>query len=145
MMSENNTNINTAQKSQSTSGQVKEKLLQFAKQCSFYTVNDYVREVIEIDYFDKADRPFAETIANIITEVLILPDDASVRISGYNLSAKTVALIFLDIRYEHVAGVMQRFREANYKIKHIKTYLRTALYNSFFEFEAREENLVNSC
>jgi len=145
MMSENNTNINTAQKSQSTSGQVKEKLLQHIKQYSFYVVNDYVREVIEIDCFDKADKYFAETIANIITEVLILPDDAPVRISGYNLSAKTVALIFLDIRYEHVVGVMQRFREANYKIKHIKTYLRTALYNSFFELEAQVENFVNSC
>lgn len=145
MMSENNTNINTAQKSQSTSGQVKEKLLQHLKQYSFYIVNDYVRESIEIDCFDKVDRPFAETIANIITEVLILPDDAPIRISGYNLSAKTVALIFLDITHEHVVGVMQRFSEANYKIKHIKTYLRTALYNSFFEFEAREDNLVNSC
>ena len=145
MMSENNTNINTAQKSQSTSGQVKEKLLQFAKQCSFYTVNDYVCEQIGIDCFSKSDRPFAETIANIITEVLILPDDAPVRISGYNLSAKTVALIFLDITYDHVAGVIQRFREANYKIKHIKTYLRTALYNSFFELEAQAENFVNSC
>ncbi len=145
MMSENNTNINTVQKSQSPSGQVKEKLLQHIKQYSFYSVREFVCELIEIECFSETDKHFAETIANIITEVLVLPNDAPIRISGYNLSAKTVALIFLGVTHEHVVGVMQRFREANYEIKHIKTYLRTALYNSFFEFEAREENLVNSC
>lgn len=145
MMNENKINLNTVQESQSTSGQVKEKLLQHIKQYSFYIVNDYVREVIEIDCFSESDKPFAETISNIIAEVLILPDDTPVKISGYNLSAKNVALIFLGVTHEHVAGVMQRFREATYEIKHIKTYLRTSLYNSFFEFQAQIENFANSC
>ena len=142
-MSENKTNLNTVQKSLSTSGQVKDSLRKLVQSWAFHDVLSYVCDLIEIECFDKADRPFAESIANIIAEVLILPEDAPVRISGYNLSAKTVALIFLDITHEHVAGVMQRFRTVNYKIKHLKTYLRTALYNSFFEFEADVENFMS--
>ena len=143
MMSENNTSLNPVQKSQS--GHVEELLRQQLGRQSFYDVLQYIREVIEIDCFSAEDRPLAETISNIITEVLILPDDTPIKISGYNLSAKTVALIFLGVTHEHVAGVIQRFRLANYEIKHIKTYLRTALYNSFFEFEAQLENFANSC
>lgn len=145
MINQNKTNLNTEQESQSMSGQVKEKLLQHIKKYSFYTVLDFVCMQIEMECFSEMDRQLAETIANIITEVLILPDDAPVKISGCNLSAKNVALIFLGVTHEHVEGVIQRFSKANYKIKHLKTYLRTALYNSFFELEAAAENFANSC
>ena len=143
MMNENKTISNTVCESQSKSSHVQEKLLQHIKQYSFYTVFDYVCMQIETDCFSETDKPFAETIANIIAEVLLLPDDAPVRISGFEHSAKMVALIFLNIKHEHVEGVISRFRQAEYKIKHLKTYIRTALYNSFFESEADSENFLS--
>ena len=139
-MSENKTNLNTVVGSPSSSGQVKESLRQFLNGQSFYDVLDYVNEMVEIECFDPKDKQLAESIVYIIAEVLILPEDAQVRISGHNLSAKTVSMIFLGVTHEHIAGVIRRFREADYKIKHIKTYLRTALYNSFFEFKADNGN-----
>ena len=144
-MSENKTNLNTVAGSPSSSGQVKESLRQFLNGQSFYDVLEYVREMIEIECFDDNDKRFAESIAYIIAEILMLPEDASVKISGFSLSAKTVAQIFLGVTHDHIAGVIARFRTVNYEIKHLKTYLRTALYNSFFEFEADAENFANSC
>lgn len=144
-MSENKTNLNTVCKSPSSSGQVKESLRQFLSGQSFYDTLEYVREAIEIECFDESDKRFAESIAYIIAEVLTLPEDAPVKISGHNLSAKTVAQIFLGVTHEHIAGVIARFRTVNYEVKHLKTYLRTALYNSFFEYEAEVENFANSC
>ena len=143
MMNENKTISNTVCESQSKSSQVQEKLLQTLNQQSFYEVLDYVREMVEIECFDEKDKQFAEAIANIISEVMLLPEDARVRISGFEHSAKNVALIFLNIKHEHVEGVISRFRQAEYKIKHLKTYIRTALYNSFFESEADSENFLS--
>lgn len=143
MMNENKTISNTVCESQSKSSQVQEKLLQTLNQQSFYEVLDYVREMVEIECFDEKDKQFAEAIANIIAEVMLLPDDAPIRISGFEHSAKMVALIYLNIKHEHVEGVISRFRQAEYKIKHLKTYIRTALYNSFFESEADSENFLS--
>lgn len=144
MIDENKKLLNTPGESASTSGQVKESLRQHLGQMSFFDVLEYIREIIDIECFVESDKRFAESIAYIIAEVLILPEDALVKISGVNLSAKTVAQVFLGVTHEHVAGVITRFRNVNYEIKHLKTYLRTALYNSFFEFEAEIENFVNS-
>lgn len=144
MIDENKKLLNTPGESVSTSGQVKESLRQHLGQMSFFDVLEYIREIIDIECFGESDKRFAESIAYIIAEVLILPEDALVKISGVNLSAKTVAQVFLGVTHEHVAGVITRFRNVNYEIKHLKTYLRTALYNSFFEFEAEIENFVNS-
>ena len=78
----------------------------------------------------------------IIAEVMKLPDDAAVRIAGNDLPAEMVALIFDRIEHDHVIEVMRHYQEATYEIKHTKTYLRTALYNSVFEMEARIDNEV---
>ena len=79
---------------------------------------------------------------SIIAEVKKLPDDAAVRIAGNDLPAEMVALIFDRIEHGHVIEVMRHYQEATYEIKHTKTYLRTALYNSVFEMEARIDNEV---
>ena len=105
---------------------------------------EYLRAVenkIEIESFGE-DFAQAREIAMIIAEVLRLPETESVRIAGNNLPADMVADIFTYIEHEHVAEVIRRYREAKYEIKHTKTYLRTALYNSVFELNARIDNEV---
>lgn len=111
---------------------------------TFYEVFADVKERIEFDCFPRTARDNAEDICLIVTEVLKLPPDALVRIAGNNLPAEMVQAIYHRLAHEHIELVMENFGRATYEIKHKKTYLRTALYNSVFEINAHYENAVNS-
>lgn len=109
----------------------------------FYAVFKNVKDQIEFRCFTAEVREAAEDICLIITEVLKLPPNALVRIAGNNLPAEMVQAIYHRLTHEHIKLVMENFGRATYEIKHKKTYLRTALYNSVFEFNAHYENAVH--
>lgn len=110
---------------------------------TFYEVFDDVKDRIDFDCFPYIDRDGAEELCLIITEVLKLPPNALVRVAGNNLPAEMVQAIYHRLTHEHIVLVMENFGRATYEIKHKKTYLRTALYNSVFEINAHYENAVN--
>lgn len=95
------------------------------------------REQIEIDVYagDERYERIAE-IAKIIAEVWLLPPDASVRINRNDLPAGLVAAVYRELRAEHVMYVLDNMDQVGYRIRRIKTYLRTALYNSVTEIES---------
>lgn len=99
-------------------------------------------EQIEIGAFSERDDPLARVLAGIIAEVYILPPGCTVRIEGEALPVETVREVYAGITHEHVEGVITRFRETGHRIKHIKSYLRTALYNAVFEFDFDCENVA---
>lgn len=99
---------------------------------------------IELESFSPSDKAFAKEIALIIAEVLRLPETAEIRIDGNKLPSSLVKEVFSMVEREHVENVMTAFRSAKYEIRHKKTYLRTALYNSVFEIESRVENEFRS-
>jgi hypothetical protein len=111
---------------------------------TFYEVFADVKCRVDFDCFSPAERDNAEDICLIITEVLKLPPDALIRIAGNNLPAEMVQAIYHRLTHEHIELVMENFGRATYEIKHKKTYLRTALYNSVFEINAHYENAVKS-
>lgn len=108
----------------------------------FGTALAAVREQIEAGKMPPQDRAQAEEIASIIAEVLCLNPDSEISIGGEKISAALVSEIFFRIDSDRVRAVIRRYREATYKITHPKSYLRTALYNSVFDFEASVENEV---
>ncbi len=116
---------------ESESGQVKS---------SFHETLEEVREQIDINSFDSMEYIKAGEIAMIITEVYVLPKDAPVRIGGIDLEAGMVADVYHEISSNHVEEVLNRYKAIPYDINHVKTYLRTALYNSAFELSARYVN-----
>lgn len=99
-------------------------------------------EQIEIGAFSERDDPLARVLAGIIAEVFILPPGCTVRIEGEALPVETVREVYAGITHEHIEGVIARFRAADYRIRHIKSYLRTALYNAVFEFDFDCENVA---
>lgn len=109
----------------------------------FYETFEKVKEQIEFKCFSTDTQATAENICLIITEVLKLPPNALIRISGNNLPAEIVQAIYYRLTHEHIKLVIKNFGRATYEIKHKKTYLRTALYNSVFEIDAHYENAVN--
>lgn len=108
----------------------------------FGTALAAVREQIEVETMPLQDRAQAEEIARIIAEVMCLAPDSEISIGGEKIPADLVSEIFFRIDGERVKEVIHRYREATYKITHPKSYLRTALYNSVFDFEASIENKV---
>ena len=99
-----------------------------------------IKAQIELDTFSPTDKDFAKEIALIIAEVMRLPETALIRIDGNGLPAGMVQEVLAMVEREHVEGVILAYRRAKYEIRHKKTYLRTALYNSVFEMESRIEN-----
>ena len=103
---------------------------------SFKNVLGDVRKNVEIECFEEALIPEAEEICLIIAEVMMLSSEAVVRIGGTELPQPLVAEIYSRLTCEHVRAVIDKFSRAGYRIKHKKTYLRTALYNEVFEHES---------
>ena len=110
------------------------------RNATFEEVAEWVKDNSEFECFDEEQRDAAEEICLIIAEVLKLPSGLNVRIGGNDLPVELVASVYKRIRKEHIELVMENFSCAAYAVKHKKTYLRTALYNSVFEYKAHYLN-----
>ena len=110
---------------------------------SYSEVLQRVKEQIDFACISESDKPQAEEICLIIAEVLKFPPSIEMQIGGVKLPAEMVQEIYSLLRCEHIELVISNFAKADYVIHHKKTYLRTALYNSVFEFESHYANQVN--
>ncbi len=109
---------------------------------SILEVREDVTEQIEAECFYSDEMPLVNEIALIIAEIYCLPSDLLVKINGNDLFAEMVAEVYRLLTHEHINFVIGNFKKIPYQIKSKKTYLRTALYNSVFEFEADTANFV---
>ena len=111
------------------------------------TFDELLSEVLEmIEFFavEDCEKNEVRCLAMMIAEVIKLPPDAAVKIAGSNIPAEMVSEIYMQIRNEHIQHVIGNYHQATYYIKHTKTYLRTALYNSVFEIDLRIENQIRT-
>lgn len=104
------------------------------------SVIEAVREQIEADCIPEEYQPIAEEIERIIAEVYVMPKSWTVRIEGQPVPAQMLKDVFSQLTNEHAMAVMERFAAVSYEIRHVKNYLRTALYNAVFETTARTAN-----
>lgn len=95
---------------------------------------------IEWHCFSERDKPRASEICLIIAEVALLPDGAEIQIAGEKLPLELVREVYARLTHEHALIVLRNFEKVHYEIKNKKTYMRTSLYNSVFEFEHYWEN-----
>lgn len=85
-----------------------------------------------------------EQMCKIMTEVFRKDGNADVKIGKQTLKASKVQEVFEHVRYTELRFVADNVCKVSYKIKFIKAYLTTALYNSVFESEFGLINEVNS-
>lgn len=85
-----------------------------------------------------------EQMCKIMTEVFRKDGNADVKIGRQTLKASKVQEVFEQVRSTELRFVADNVCAVRYKIKFIKAYLTTALYNSVFESELRIINDVNS-
>lgn len=83
-------------------------------------------------------------LAMIIAEVERLAPDAQIRIDGDDKDASDVAEVYKMLTHDHINAVLDQLDEVGYRVKAMKTYLRTALYNVVFTMENSIDNSVKS-
>lgn len=109
---------------------------------SFQAVLEDVKRQVAYDRFeDKCGQ--IEGICKIIAEVLKLNPEGEMKMGEEHIPVSMVQEIFREIQFEHVKFVLAKYESVTKLIHNKKAYIRTALYNSYFELEAHYTNLVN--
>jgi hypothetical protein len=110
----------------------------------FYTLE---KVKLQVDYHAFADLkwkiidPLYNEMCLIISEVLVMNPESNLKVNGSVVKAYLVQDVFNQLRHDHVHLVFQNFQYATYQVYYKKAYLRTALYNAFFEIESHHGGL----
>ena len=80
--------------------------------------------------------PLYDELCLVVAETLLLDPDSSVKVNGSPTGIHLIQEVFLLLRAEHFRLVFDNLQIESYKVSNKKAYLRTALYNSFFEYES---------
>ena len=104
-----------------------------------------VKAQVEFDKFAdlmwKRVDPLYNELCLIISEALILNPDSLVKLNGEMIYVGLVQEVFAQLRNEHLRLVFNNFQYVSYHVYNKKAYLRTALYNVFFEIESHHGGL----
>lgn len=94
------------------------------------------------DLIDTLDADLLEEIVLIMADCIVNCSD-TIRVSGNDISAELVKSRFLKLNDSHIIYVMQCIGDTRTKIKNIKAYLITALYNSAMTINSYYRSEVN--
>ena len=72
----------------------------------------------------------------VISEVLVMDPETIIKINGSFMDVRLVQEVFAQLHHDHLRMVFANFQKVTSQIHNKKAYLRTALYNSFFELES---------
>ena len=85
--------------------------------------------------------PIFKELCLIISEILIMDPDAAIKVNGSLMLVRLVQDVFSQLRNDHIKLVFANFQDVSCRVYNKRAYLRTALYNAFFEIES---HFVNS-
>ena len=92
-----------------------------------------IRENISYECF-LGDRSFQreelDELVELMVDVMVMPDHASLRIAGVERPAIVARERFLKLEYSHIAYVLGCLRGNTGKVGNIRSYLLTSLYNA---------------
>ncbi len=111
---------------------------------TFRQAREKARAQFNMGFFDANDKNLAEELISNIAEVYMLHDAAPVKIEGEQIDGYIIKQVFEELAEENLQLVIDNFRRVPYTINHVKSYIRTALYNSVFEYEAYYANRTAS-
>ena len=90
-------------------------------------------------HFKQID-PLYKELCLIIAEILLANPNSSIKVNGEYVCTRLIQDVFSKIRNHHVQLVFNNFCDVSTRVFNKKAYLRTALYNSVFEYEAHFVN-----
>ena len=94
---------------------------------------DAIRKNISYECFlggRDCQREELDELVELMVDVMIMPDYASLRIAGAERPAVVVKERFLKLEHSHIAYVLGCLRTNTSKVGNIRSYLLTSLYNA---------------
>lgn len=88
-----------------------------------------------------SDRGLITELCYVMAEVYAIRDDGAISICGEMMDAGLVKGVFELLRLPHLEMVADNIAREKRVIKNKRAYMRTALYNAVFEYEAQAANL----
>lgn len=91
---------------------------------------EYIRENIDYQCFRSQDAESVDELVELMADTMMVPDSGAIRIAGMEKPASVVKSRFMKLAHSHIEYVMDCLQKHTGKIRNIKAYLLTALYNS---------------
>ena len=94
---------------------------------------DIIREHISYECFQDGRyhrREDVDELVELMVEVMMLPDNGTVRIAGVEKPAAVVKNRFMKLNHEHMEYILTCLGANTTKVGNIKAYLLTTLYNA---------------
>lgn len=84
----------------------------------------------QIGYVPQMQDTFIENIVLLMTEILNMPSDTTIRVNQLDLPVELVKERFRKIRYKHLEYIKLVFQDFTGEISSIKNYMITTIYNA---------------
>ena len=94
---------------------------------------DLIREHISYECFQDGRfcrREDVDELVELMVEVMLLPDNSTVRIAGVEKPVAIVKNRFMKLNHEHIEYILTCLQSNTTKVGNIKAYLLTTLYNA---------------
>ena len=88
---------------------------------------ELIQERIEYKYHEQED---VDELVELMVEVMMMPDDSTIRIAGVDKPVALVKNRFMKLNYSHIEYVLFCLHRNTIKVGNIKAYLLTTLYNA---------------
>lgn len=106
---------------------------------------DAIKENIGYDYLCetyKGNKDYVDEIVLLIADIAST-NRKTIRVCGEDKPAEMVKSVFLKLDESHIQYVVDSMRENTTKVRNIRNYLITALYNAKFTLNSYYRSLVN--
>ena len=94
------------------------------------TYRECIRENIDYQCFRPQDMESVDELVELMADTMLVPDRGTVRVAGAEKPASVVKGRFMKLVHSHIEYVIDCMQKHTGKIRNIKAYLLTALYNS---------------
>lgn len=101
---------------------------------------ELIRERIEYSYHSAED---VDELVELMVEVMMMPDDSTIRIAGVDKPVALVKNRFMKMTYSHIEYVLSCLHRNTTKVGNIKAYLLTTLYNASMTINSYYQAEVN--
>lgn len=101
---------------------------------------ELIQERIEYKYHEQED---VDELVELMVEVMMMPDDSTIRIAGVDKPVALVKNRFMKLNYSHIEYVLFCLHRNTTKVGNIKAYLLTTLYNAPFTISNYYQAEVN--
>lgn len=91
---------------------------------------EYIRENIDYQCFRPQDAESVDELVELMADTMMVSDRGTVRIAGGEKPAPIVKSHFMKLAHSHIEYVIECLQRHTGKIRNIKAYILTALYNS---------------